>query len=108
MISPACPDRVSRSAGKGERPARRSLSWGPARTVSSGPDASFACTVDATAGSFRVPDYALANMPNGRVFEDGSLILLSLSELAPLNAPGVATGSVSLTSMDFRTTFFRD
>ena len=71
-------------------------------------DASFACTVDATAGSFRVPDYALANLPNGRVFEDGLLMLLSLSELAPLNAPGVSAGSVSLTSMDYRTTFFRD
>ena len=29
-------------------------------------DASFACTVDAKAGSFRVPDHALANLPNGR------------------------------------------
>ena len=71
-------------------------------------DASFACTVDATAGSFRVPGHALANLPNGRVFEDGLIMLLSLSELAQLSAPGVAAGSVSLTSMDYRTTFFRD
>lgn len=71
-------------------------------------DASFACTVDATAGSFRVPDYALANLPNGRVFEDGLIMLLGLSELASLNAPGVSAGSVSLTSMDYRTTFYRD
>ena len=71
-------------------------------------DASFACTADATAGSFRVPGHALANLPNGRVFEDGLIMLLSLSELAPLSAPGVAAGSVTFTSMDYRMTFFRD
>ncbi len=71
-------------------------------------DASYVCSVDPMAGSFRIPAHVLANLPNGRVFEDGTIILLTLIELAPLNAPALAAGSVSLTSMDYRTTFYRD
>ena len=71
-------------------------------------EASFSCTAVAGAGSLFVPDFVLANLPNGRIAEDGILMLFVADELAPLNAPGVGVGSISLTSLEYRTLFYRD
>ena len=70
-------------------------------------EASFGCTADAAAGFLRVPDYALANLPDSRVPEDGMVMLMGLRRLAPLTATGVDVGSVTFTSIDFKPTRYR-
>lgn len=70
--------------------------------------AAFACTANAADGSLRVPDYALANLPNGRVPEDGLLLLMSFDELATLSSADIDAGSVWLSAFDYIPALYRD
>jgi uncharacterized protein (TIGR03437 family) len=68
---------------------------------------SFVCTVAPATGFLRVPPQVLANLPDGRVFEDGIIFVISLQRLAAIQASGLASGSLNATFIHYRLAFFR-
>ena len=69
-------------------------------------NASFVCTADALRGSITVSPRVLANFPNGRIPEDGSIMLVSTNHLAAIEADGLSSGELSSILIDLRTTLF--